>query len=120
MNTVIEYFSSIPSSHRSLILALGIALFWLLENTFPLFRMEYKKWNHAAVNFFFTLTTIIVNFLLAFILLKVANWTIANEFGILQRLARIPIGLQALIGLLLLDLIGAYLVHWVEHKVKFL
>jgi sterol desaturase/sphingolipid hydroxylase (fatty acid hydroxylase superfamily) len=32
----------------------------------------------------------------------------------------IPLWLYTLIGLLLLDLIGAYLVHLVEHKTKFL
>lgn len=31
-----------------------------------------------------------------------------------------PLGLYALLGLLLLDLIGAYLVHLVEHKTKWL
>jgi sterol desaturase/sphingolipid hydroxylase (fatty acid hydroxylase superfamily) len=57
---------------------------------------------------------------LAFVLLKAADWTIANNFGILQWLPEIPIGLSILVGLLLLDLIGAYLVHLVEHKTKFL
>jgi len=32
----------------------------------------------------------------------------------------LPIWLNAIIGLLLLDLIGAYFVHWVEHKVPVL
>ena len=120
MNEMIQYFSTIPSSHRSLILVGGITIFWLIENAFPLFRFEYKKWNHAGINFFFTLTTIIINFLLAFILLKMANWTIENNFGMLQWLPPINIWLYTLIGLLLLDLIGAYLIHLIQHKTKFL
>jgi sterol desaturase/sphingolipid hydroxylase (fatty acid hydroxylase superfamily) len=120
MNDIISYFSTIPSSHRSLILVSGIAFFWLLENTFPLFRFDYKKWHHAGINFFFTLTTIVINFLLAFILLKAANWTQTNHFGILQWLPSMPIGWYAVLGLLLLDFIGAYLVHFIEHKVHFL
>jgi sterol desaturase/sphingolipid hydroxylase (fatty acid hydroxylase superfamily) len=120
MNEIINYFSTIPSSHRSLILVGGITFFWLIENTYPLFKFDYKKWDHAGKNIFFTLTTIIVNFFLAFILLKTANWTIQNKFGVLQWLPEINIWLYAIIGLLLLDLIGAYLVHLVEHKVKFL
>lgn len=79
-----DYFSTIPSSHRSLILVGGITFFWLIENAFPLFRFEYKKWKHAKINFFFTLTTIVVNFFLAFVLLKTADWTVQNHFGILQ------------------------------------
>ena len=120
MNDIIAYFSTIPSSHRSLILVGGITLFWLIENTFPLFQLQYRKWHHAGINIFFTITTIIVNFILAFILIKTAGWTTENDFGILQWLPKIPIWLYTIIGLLLLDLIGAYLVHLIEHKVKFL
>ena len=120
MNEIIAYFSTIPSSHRSLILVGGITFFWVIENTFPLFRMQYQKWHHAGINIFFTITTIIVNFILAFILIKTASWTIENHFGILQWLPEIPIWLYTIIGLLLLDLIGAYLVHYIEHKIKFL
>jgi sterol desaturase/sphingolipid hydroxylase (fatty acid hydroxylase superfamily) len=120
MNEIVAYFSSIPSSHRSLILIGGITIFWVIENAFPLFKFTYKKWHHAGINFFFTFTTILINFLLAFILLKTSDWTIANNFGVLQWLPSMSLGLYTLIGLLLLDLIGAYLVHLVEHKVKFL
>ncbi|WP_055098605.1 sterol desaturase family protein [Flavobacterium aquidurense] len=120
MNDIIAYFSTIPSSHRSLILIGGITIFWIIENTFPLFRMQYRKWQHAGINFFLTFTTIIVNFVLAFILIKTANWTTQNNFGLLQWLPKIPIWLYTLIGLLLLDLIGAYLAHYIQHKIKFL
>jgi sterol desaturase/sphingolipid hydroxylase (fatty acid hydroxylase superfamily) len=120
MNQIISYFSTIPSSHRSLILVGGITFFWIIENAFPLFKFSYKKWQHAGINFFLTFTTILINFSLAFILLKSANWTIANNFGILQWLPRMPLWLYTIIGLLLLDLIGAYLAHFTEHKVKFL
>ncbi|WP_433816232.1 sterol desaturase family protein [Flavobacterium johnsoniae] len=120
MNEIVSYFSTIPSSHRSLILVGGITIFWLIENTFPLFQMQYKKWHHAGINIFFTITTIIVNFILAFILIKTAAWTTENHFGILQWLPQMSIWLYTIIGLLLLDLIGAYLVHLIEHKVKFL
>ncbi|GAA6768965.1 sterol desaturase family protein [Flavobacterium sp. CGRL1] len=120
MNEIVSYFSTIPSSHRSLILVGGITIFWLIENTFPLFQMKYRKWHHAGINIFFTITTIIVNFILAFILIKTAAWTTENHFGILQWLPQMSIWLYTIIGLLLLDLIGAYLVHLIEHKVKFL
>jgi sterol desaturase/sphingolipid hydroxylase (fatty acid hydroxylase superfamily) len=120
MNEIIAYFTTIPSSHRSLILVGGITLFWLIENAFPLFHFKYKKWQHAGINFFMTLTTILINFSLAFLLLKTSDWVIANNFGVLQWLPATPSWLYALIGLLLLDFIGAYLVHFIEHKVKFL
>lgn len=118
METIINYFETIPSAHRSLILVGGLTLFWLLEGALPLFTFKYKKWKHALPNLFFTVTTIIVNFALAFLLLNTADWVIANDFGIINWLPSMPLWLYALLGVLLLDLIGAYLAHYVEHKVK--
>ena len=120
MNEIIHYFETIPSLHRALILAGGITIFWLIETVKPLFILKYEKWKHAGINIFFTITSIIVNFLMAFILLWTSNWTVENHFGILQLVSGINLWISMIIGLLLLDLIGAYLVHFVEHKVKFL
>jgi sterol desaturase/sphingolipid hydroxylase (fatty acid hydroxylase superfamily) len=118
METLINYFETIPSLHRSIILVGGITFFWLLEGALPLFRFDYKKWQHAVPNLFFTLTTIIINFGLAFLLLKTADWVMLNDFGIINWLPEMSLWLYALIGVLLLDFIGAYLAHYVEHKVK--
>lgn len=118
MNEIVSYFQTIPSSHRSLILIGGIALFWFIENGFPLFKFEYNKWHHAGINFFFTLTTILINFSLAFILYKSSVWVTENEFGILYWFSIQSLWLQAFIGLLLMDLIGAYAAHYVQHKTK--
>lgn len=120
MEAIIHYFENIPSLHRSLILAGGITFFWMLESAVPLFRMDYSKWRHAVTNIFFTLTTVLVNFLLAFVLLAVAQWTQNASFGVLQWVAFPNLLLSTLTGLLLLDLIGAYWVHWVEHHVKWM
>jgi sterol desaturase/sphingolipid hydroxylase (fatty acid hydroxylase superfamily) len=120
MNEIIHYFETIPSLHRALILAGGITFFWLIETIKPLFILKYKKWKHAGINIFFTITSIFVNFLMAFILLWTSNWTVENNFGILQLATGINTWIFMITGLLLLDLIGAYLVHFVEHKVKFL
>jgi len=118
VEAILHYFETIPSSHRSLILVLGITIFWLLEGAVPLFRFSYKKWRHAIPNFFFTLTTIVINFALAFLLLMTSDWVAANDFGILNWLPEMPLWLYALIGVLLLDFMGAYLPHYVEHRIK--
>jgi sterol desaturase/sphingolipid hydroxylase (fatty acid hydroxylase superfamily) len=57
---------------------------------------------------------------MAFLLLKVAHWTTVHEFGLLNMLPKLNSWCYTVIGLLLLDLIGAYTVHWIEHKVGFL
>ena len=118
MEQLISYFETIPSAHRSIILVGGITFFWILEGIVPLFSVSYKKWKHALPNFFFTLTTIIVNFPLAFLLLKTSDWAVADNFGIINWLPVMPIWAYVFLGVALLDLIGAYLAHLVEHKVK--
>lgn len=116
MEPIISYFSTISSLHRGLILAGGIALFWLIENISPLQLFRYKKWQHAGVNIFFTLTTIIVNFALASALLWTAHFTLTYKIGILNHLPEMHPVWSTLIGLLILDLIGAYFAHWIQHK----
>lgn len=120
METILNYFETIPSAHRSLILVSGIAFFWLLEYAVPLFRFNYKKFKHAGVNIFFTLTTVIVNFSLAFLLLKTSDWTVANQFGFWQWLGNWPLWAKILLGLGLMDFVSAWLAHWIQHKVKVL
>jgi len=118
MEMIMEYFESIPTAHRSIILIGGLSFFWILEGNFSLFRFEYKKWKHALPNLFFTLTTILINFLLAFLLLNTSDWVVNNKFGVLYLISELPVWLEVFIGLLLLDLIGAYTPHWLEHKLK--
>jgi sterol desaturase/sphingolipid hydroxylase (fatty acid hydroxylase superfamily) len=119
MQTVVDYFANIPSSHRTFLLVGGITLFWLIESAVPLFANTYGKWKHAGINLFFTLTTIVVNFVLAFILVATADWVVAANFGLLQWL-NTPLLVSLLVGLPLLDLIGAYAAHWTEHRVPLL
>ena len=118
MESIINYFETIPSSHRSMLLVGGITFFWLLEGALPLFNFNYKKWKHAFPNLFFTGTTIIINFSLAFLLLSTADWVQANDFGIINWLPEMPLWLYVLLGLLLLDFFGAYLAHFTEHRIK--
>lgn len=118
MENLINYFETIPSLHRSIILVGGITFFWLLEGLLPLYLFKYKKWQHAMPNLFFTATTVVVNFALAFLLIMSADWVKANQFGIINWLPEMPLWLYVFLGVLLLDFFGAYLAHYVEHKVK--
>ncbi|PDS21838.1 sterol desaturase family protein [Flavobacterium branchiophilum] len=120
MNEIIHYFSSIPSSHRGFILAFGIAIFWVIENIKPFQAFDYLKWSHGMVNIFFTITTIVVNFILAFILIMASSWVTQQHLGLLAVLGIENIWVYTVMGLLLMDFIGAYLVHYIEHKVPVL
>lgn len=120
IDAIVQYFSHIPSSHRSAILLGGLTIFLLLESGIPLFRKPYDKWSHTGINLFFTVTTVLINFLMAVILYRSSEWVTAHHFGILQWLPPMPMWLFLIVGLLLLDLIGAYFVHWAEHKVRWM
>lgn len=117
METILNYFETIPSLHRGIIIVGGLSLFWLIEGAFPLFNFNYKKWKHAVPNIFFTITTILINMPLAFLLLMSADWVMVNDFGILNWLPEMPLWLYGIVGILLMDFIGAYLAHLIEHKV---
>ena len=118
METILNYFETIPPLHRVLIITGGLTFFWLLEGIMPLFGFKYKKWKHAIPNLFFTLTTMIINLPLAFLFLKSSDWVIANNFGILNWLPDMSIWFYGFLGIFLIDFIGSYLPHVVEHKVK--
>ena len=118
MDAIFNYFETIPSLHRSLILVGGITFFWLLEGAFPFFKFDYKKWKHAFPNLFFTFTTVLINFSLAFALLKTSDWVQVSNVGIINWLPEMPLWLYVFLGVLFLDFFGAYLAHYTEHKVK--
>lgn len=119
LQSTIDYFSTIPSSHRTLIIISGLVLFSLVETAAPLFSLNYNRGKHAITNIFFTLTTMLVNFILAFLLLSASDWVITNDFGLLQ-LIEMPLWLYAILGVLFLDLLSAWLPHWTQHHVTWM
>jgi len=118
LENLINYFENIPPHHRALLIVGGLTFFWLIEGGIPLFKFKYNKWKHAFPNLFFNLTLMLINFPLAFLLLNSSDWVVANDFGIINWLPEMPLWLYAILGVLFLDFFGAYLPHFVEHKVK--
>lgn len=119
MESIIDFFSDVPTTFRAGILIGGIFVFWVMEGVIPLFSFNYKKVRHAGINLFFTACTAVIGFGLAGVLYWVSTWVAANEFGLLY-LVEMPLWLQVIVGVMLLDLIGAYFAHWTEHKVKWM
>jgi sterol desaturase/sphingolipid hydroxylase (fatty acid hydroxylase superfamily) len=119
IDQLIGFFEEVPTWFRAMILMGGIVLFWIAEGILPLFTFGYKKIRHAGLNLFFTLTTAIIGFGLAGVLLLTASFVTTNEFGLLY-LIELPLWAQVIVGILLLDLIGAYFIHWTEHKVTWM
>ena len=118
MSEIVNYFENISSFHRSLMLVGGISFFWFVEGFFPLFKFRYKKWLHALPNMFFTITTVVINFSMAFLLLNTSDWTVNNKFGLLHLISNLPLWTEVILGVSLLDFVGAYLPHYTEHRIK--
>jgi len=119
MEEFIAFFENIPTTFRTGLLLGGIVLFWVLEGVIPLYGFKYNKVKHAGINLFFTLTTAIIGFGFAWLLLQASRFTVDNQFGILY-LVELPLWAHIVLGVLLMDLIGAYFIHWTEHKVKWM
>lgn len=120
METLLNYFETIPPHHRVIIIVGGLSFFWIIEGFIPLYKFNYKKWRHAIPNLFFNLTLLLVNLPLAFMLLKTADWVVVSNFGIINWLPNMSLWLYAILGLILMDFFGSYLPHLIEHKVKVL
>ncbi len=117
MDSIITFFEHIPSTYRAALLVGGIVFFWAIEGIIPLFSFRYDKLKHAGLNVFFTLTTAVINLFFAVLILKISDWTVANQAGVLY-LVELPLWAFTLVGLLVMDLVGAYFIHWLEHRVK--
>jgi sterol desaturase/sphingolipid hydroxylase (fatty acid hydroxylase superfamily) len=112
---MVTFFENIPSYYRTAILVGGLLLLWIIEGLLPQFRFRNNRYRHAGTNLFFTLTTVIVNTACAFLIVKAAQWTSNTRFGLLYQL-HLPLWLHAILAILMLDLIGAYLIHLIQHK----
>ncbi|MBO9728903.1 MAG: sterol desaturase family protein [Chitinophaga sp.] len=112
---MVSFFEHIPSVYRTAILVGGLLLLWILEGMVPRFRFGGNRYKHAGTNLFFTLTTVIVNTGLAFLIVKASQWTSTNRFGLLY-LVQLPLWLHAVLAIMLLDFFAAWLIHWVQHK----
>lgn len=119
MEKLVAFFDHIQSWQRSLILAGGLLLFWLVEGALPLFRFRYHKFRHAGLNLFFTLTTVIINFAFAALIVATSRYAATHHIGLLW-LTPMPLWLFALLGLMILDLVGAWFIHWLQHKIKWM
>lgn len=121
MDAIVDYFSSLEHLplHRGAYLFGGLFFFFCVENTLPLFKASYNKTKHSGLNIFFTITTIVINFVMAFMLAWTAIFVEANSFGILNWMGA-SVLISMTLGLLLMDFVGAWLAHYIEHHITWM
>tara|TARA_B100000941_G_scaffold159502_1_gene113411 strand:- start:2856 stop:3701 length:846 start_codon:yes stop_codon:yes gene_type:complete len=119
MNELIQFFTEITTKQRTIMIVCGLLFFLCLESGLPLFKMKYKKFSHGLINLTFTIITLIINLVGAIGILAAVQFNQSNYFGVLH-LIELPSWLYVIIGLALMDFIGAWLIHWLEHSIEWM
>lgn len=116
--SIVDHFQTLDQRpiERLAILVGGLLIFWAIEGAIPLFQLEYKKnkLRHAAPNFGFTVLHLIIHTILAIFIVKLSDWCLHSNFGLVYWL-NAGIGGSILIGVLALDF-SSWLVHLIMHK----
>ena len=120
---IIEYFQTLDTRplERMAILVGGLLFFWILEGSIPLLSLRFKKTRlrHASANLGLTVLHLIIHTFLAIIIVKISDWSGANQFGIINWVGA-GIVATILLTIVIVDFFGGWFVHIIEHKVKFL
>ena len=119
MSGLIDFFSGISTQERSLILVLGLVFLITAETLAPQVNMNYKKIRHGATNIFFTLVTLLINLIGAIFIIEAINFCQNNNFGLLNNIT-LPTWSRIILGLAILDLVGAWFIHWLQHSVRWM
>ncbi len=121
MQEFISFFENLDSAQKFSWIVICMGTFWILESAFPLAKFTYKKWKHAKVNLILLSTTIIINVLFGALIaaIGVFIWTSENNFGLLNMI-ELPLWAEVIIGVMILDLVAQYLVHYLLHRVAFM
>jgi len=119
MNELLYFFNHISDELRIIFLIGGLTFFLILESGIPLFSTNYNKIRHAGINLTFTIITLVVNLIGAIGIIAAVEYNGINKSGLLHQL-NLPLSIHLSVGLVLMDLIGAWLIHWIQHKVRWM
>jgi sterol desaturase/sphingolipid hydroxylase (fatty acid hydroxylase superfamily) len=118
MEQFIHELNQLPDSTRVGLLLGSLLATLALESLIPNIEFGYQKLRHVATNMVFILTSGIISLGLAFLAYGIIDIT-RLEFGLFYIIG-IPLWMQLVISLLLLDFFGQYLVHVCLHRYKWM
>ena len=113
------FFQQMPTWQKLLWVMICLGLSWALEGSLPLVQLRYRKWRHAWANLPFLATTLAINAGFSALSIGAAAWTAAAGVGLLH-LFELPVLVELLIALVVLDLTAQYWAHWLLHQVKWM
>ena len=117
MNHFIKFLFHTSSETQALLFATILFVCWNIENLAG-FAANYRKWNHAFLNAKFILTGAIPQFIMSLLFVKVMQWTVLHQFGILYNLPYMKHPLVLFIASFILLDFGEYIYHVIMHKIK--
>jgi sterol desaturase/sphingolipid hydroxylase (fatty acid hydroxylase superfamily) len=118
MEQFIHELNQLPDSTRIGLLLGSLLATLALESLIPNIEFGYRKLRHVATNMVFILTSGIISLGLAFLAYGIIDIT-RLEFGLFYVIG-IPLWMQLVISLVLLDFFGQYLVHVCLHRYKWM
>lgn len=96
-----------------------LSLFWILEGYYSFRSLPYRKWKHAKTNLIFLFFVILINAIFGIATVSVFVWLQESQFGILH-LFEVPVWVELLLSIAVLDLIAQYGVHYLLHQVNWM
>lgn len=119
MDELLLFFEQMPAWQKLAWVMACLGASWVLEGSFPLVRLEYRKWRHAGANLVFLGTSLLVNVTFAAAAIAAVEWTSTAELGLLH-LFELPVVAELVIALVVLDLMAQYWAHYLLHRVRWM
>jgi sterol desaturase/sphingolipid hydroxylase (fatty acid hydroxylase superfamily) len=119
MGDFLYFFETLGSAQKLGWVVGCMAFFWLIEGAFPMAALRYKKWKHARVNLVLLGSTILINLIFGIVASGIFVWINVSQFGLLN-VIELPLWLELVIGIMLLDFVAQFGVHFLLHKYSFM
>lgn len=119
MESFLYFFEAMPNWQKLVWVISVLGGFWILEGYYALIKFRYNKWKHARTNFLLLGFVLAINILFGLLTVGIFLWLDNSNFGLLE-LIELPVWLELILAILVLDLIAQYFVHYLLHKVKWM
>lgn len=119
MEALLSFFEQMPIWQKLAWIIILLTAFWILEGYYALVKFKYNKWSHAKTNLILLGFVIVINGVFGLITAGLFIWLNESRFGLLN-LVELPVWMELILAIMVLDLIAQYFVHFLLHKVKWM
>ncbi len=119
MEAFLHFFETMPSWQKLLWIVTCLSFNWIFEAVIPLFKFQYEKLKHIGVNLVFLAMDLAINVLFGLATVGIFIWIGQHNFGLLN-IVNLPIVVEMIIAILMLDLFAQYLIHYLLHRVPWM